>query len=71
MNRWDHLRHLSRCTPWAQASYYGNYNRGRDQYGRKVTNPAGIDLTPRAARGLGLRKYQNAWVYVRFPWVDQ
>ena len=69
MNRWDHLRHLPRCTPWAQAAYFRNYNDGRDQYRRKVANPAGIDLTPRAARALGLRKYQNAWIYVRYPWV--
>ena len=69
MNRWDHLRHLPRCTPWAQAAYFRNYNRGKDQYGRRVTNPAGVDLTPRVARALGLRKYQNAWVYVRYPWV--
>jgi flagellar biosynthesis regulator FlaF len=69
MNRWDHLRHLRRCTPWAQAAYFRNYNRGKDQYGRRVTNPAGVDLTPRVARALGLRKYQNAWIYVRYPWV--
>ena len=69
MNRWDHLRHLPRCTPWAHAAYFRNYNRGKDQYGRPVTNPAGVDLTPRVARALGLKKYQNAWIYVRYPWV--
>jgi flagellar biosynthesis regulator FlaF len=69
MNKWDDLRHLPRCTPWAQAAYFRNYNHGRDQYGRKVTNPAGVDLTPRVARALGLKKYQNAWIYVRYPWV--
>jgi hypothetical protein len=63
---WDDL---PRCVPEAQAAYFRNYNRGRDQFGRKVLNPAGVDLTPRVARKLGLRKYQNAWIYVRYPWV--
>jgi hypothetical protein len=60
---------LPRCKPEAQAAYFNNYNRGRDEYGRKVLNPAGVDLTPSIARRMGLRKYQNAWVYVWFPWV--
>jgi hypothetical protein len=63
---WDDL---PRCKPEAQAAYFNNYNRGRDQFGREVLNPAGVDLTPRVARNLGLRKYQNAWIYVRYPWV--
>jgi hypothetical protein len=60
---------LPRCKPEAQAAYFKNFNKGRDEFGRKVLNPAGVDLTPRVARKLGLKKYQNAWVYVRFPWV--
>jgi hypothetical protein len=63
---WDDL---PRCTAEAQAAYFRNYNGGRDQFGRKVRNPAGVDLTPRVARELGLRKYQNSWIYVRYPWV--
>jgi hypothetical protein len=63
---WDNL---PRCKPEAQAAYFNNYNRGEDQFGREVLNPAGVDLTPRVARRLGLDKYQNAWVYVRYPWV--
>ena len=63
---WDDL---PRCKPEAQAAYFHNYNGGRDQFGRKVLNPAGVDLTPRVARKLGLSKYQNAWIYVRYPWV--
>lgn len=62
-------RDLPRCLPEAQAAYYRNYNRGKDEYGREVLNPAGADLTPAVARRMGLRKYDNAWVYVRFPWV--
>jgi hypothetical protein len=67
--KWDNLPHLKRCIPWAQAAYYHNYNHGEDEFGREVLNPAGVDLTPRVARRLGLDKYQNAWVYVRYPWV--
>jgi hypothetical protein len=63
---WDDL---PRCKPEAQVAYFRNYHRGRDQFGRKVLNPAGVDLTPRVARRLGLKKYENAWVYVRYPWV--
>ena len=67
----DMWGNLPRCTPEAQAAYFDNYNRGRDQYGRKVLNPAGIDLTPRVASRLGLKRYENAWVRVRFPWVGR
>jgi hypothetical protein len=63
---WDNLR---RCKPEAEAASFDNYHHGEDQFGREVLNPAGVDLTPRAARRLGLRKNQNAWVWVRYPWV--
>ena len=70
-NYWDKRRdmwkNLPRGKPEAEAAYYNNYNRGRDEFGRKVLNPAGVDLTPRAARKLGLRKYQNAWVSLSLP----
>jgi hypothetical protein len=65
----DMWRNLARCKPEAQAAYYNDYNNGKDEFGRKVLNPAGVDLTPAAARRLGLDRYQNAWVAVRFPWV--
>ena len=65
----DDWSDLPRCIPEARAAYYRNYNNGKDQFGRKVLNPAGVDLTPRAARGLGLDRYQNAWVAVRFPFA--
>lgn len=60
---------LPQCLPEAEAAYYDNYNNGEDQFGRKVKNPAGIDLTPRVARAIGLSKYESAWVRVRFSWV--
>lgn len=70
-NYWDKRRdmwkNLPRGKPEAEAAYYNNYNKGRDEFGRKVLNPAGVDLTPRAARKLGLRKYQNAWVSLSLP----
>ena len=62
---------LPRCKPEAQAAYFRNFNRGKDEFGRKVLNPGGVDLTPAVARDMGLKKYQNAWVYVRFPWVHR
>lgn len=62
-------RDLPRCIPEARAAYFKDYNGGRDEFGRKVLNPAGVDLTRAAARKLGLDRYQNGWVSVRFPWV--
>lgn len=76
-NYWAHnynrtmWKSLARCKPEAQAAYYWNFHGGRDEFGRKVLNPAGVDLTPAVARNMGLRKYQNAWVYVRFPWTHR
>ncbi len=62
-------KNLPRCTPEAKAAFYSNYNGGKDEFGREVLNPAGVDLTPAVARRLGLARYQNAWVYVKFPWM--
>ncbi len=67
----DMWKDLRRCVPEARAAFYNNYNRGKDEFGREVLNPAGVDLTPTAARRLGLDKYQNAWVAVRFPWLPR
>ena len=60
---------LKRCVPEAHAAYYRNFNGGKDEYGREVLNPAGVDLTPAVASDLRLGQYQNAWVYVKFPWL--
>jgi hypothetical protein len=64
-------KRVPRCKPEAQVAYYQNFNRGRDEFGREVLNPAGVDLTPDVASSMGLKKYQNAWVYVRFPWAHR
>jgi hypothetical protein len=72
-NWWDKSRYrtkfknLPRGLPEAEAAYYDGYNNGRDQFGRKVLNPAGVDLTPAVAKKLGLRKYENAWIWVSYP----
>lgn len=76
-NYWDPIakrtmwKDLRRGIPEAQAAFYDNYNRGKDEFGREVLNPAGADLTPAAAAQLGLRKYENAWVTVRMPWLKK
>lgn len=64
--QWKNLR---RGVPEARAAYFNNYNGGKDESGREVLNPSGIDLTPAVARRLGLAKYQNTYLYVYFPWV--
>jgi len=65
------FKRVPRCKPEAQVAYYQNFNEGKDEYGREVLNPAGIDVTPDVARRMGLEKYQNAWVYVRFRWIHR
>ncbi|QIN79181.1 hypothetical protein GBA65_12360 [Rubrobacter marinus] len=72
-NWWDPVakrtmwKDLPRGKPEARAAFFENYNRGKDEFGREVLNPAGIDLTPAVARRLGLAKYENAYVYVSLP----
>lgn len=71
----DMWRDLRRCKPEAEAAYFNNYNKGEDQYGREVLNPAGIDLTLRAASAMGagkeLKRKGLIRVTVRFPWVRE
>jgi hypothetical protein len=62
-------KRVPRCKPEAQVAYYQNFNKGKDEFGREVLNPAGVDLAPDVARSMGLEEYQNAWVWIRFPWV--
>jgi hypothetical protein len=59
---------LPQGMPQAQAAFYDNHNGGKDQFGRLVLNPAGIDLTPAVAADLGLRYLENAWIDVSFTW---
>jgi hypothetical protein len=55
--------------PEAQAAYQSGFNYGRDQYGRQVLNPAGIDLADGAVwDGLQLPA-DNRWVAVTLLWT--
>jgi hypothetical protein len=61
-------RDLPRGVPQAQAAHQDGYHGGRDQYGRRVTNPAGIDLGDGLFwDALGLK--DNAWVDVAYLWT--
>ena len=58
---------LPKGTPQAQAAYLDGYNRGVDQFGRKVANPAGVDLADGTFwDGLALKG--NSWVTVTYLW---
>ncbi len=59
---------LPRGVPQAQAAHADGYNGGRDQYDRRVANPAGIDLGDGLFwDALGLE--DNAWVTVDYLWT--
>jgi hypothetical protein len=78
-NYWNASRHrdrwknLPRCVPEAEAAFYDNYNRGEDQFGREVLNPAGFDMTLRVARKLHvahkIKREGKIKVRVFYPWV--
>ncbi|MGX7827510.1 hypothetical protein ACTG9Q_20730 [Actinokineospora sp. 24-640] len=61
-------RDLPQGKPQAQAAYQDGYNGGRDQYGRQVANPAGIDLADGTFWD-GLLLTDNAWVTVTYLWT--
>jgi len=65
-------QNLPRCVPEAQAAFFENYNRGEDQFGREVVNPAAIDITPAVARRMDVwRKIQRRGlikVRIHFLW---
>jgi hypothetical protein len=64
----EQWRDLLPGVPEAQAARQDGYNGGKDQFGRTVRNPAGIDL----ADGLfwdALRLTDNAWVTVDYLWT--
>jgi hypothetical protein len=67
-SRRQEWRDLPQGLPQAQAAHDNGYNRGRDQYDRRVSNPAGIDLGDGLFwDALGLR--DNAWVTVDYLWT--
>lgn len=70
-NYWDEDRRdwddLDLGIPEAEAAYYDDYNNGKDQFGRTVTNPAGIDLSVTTAKQLGFANTNtSAWIDVAY-----
>src|SRR5687767_15314580 len=60
---------LPRGTPEAQAAYQNGYNGGKDQFGRVVQNPAGIDLADGTFwDDMGM--VGNGWIDVTYNWVS-
>jgi hypothetical protein len=67
-DRRENWADLPQGLPQAQAAKESGYNGGKDQFGRTVLNPAGIDL----ADGLfwdALGLTDNAWVTVDYLWT--
>lgn len=62
------FKDLPQGMPEAQAAYYDNYNGGKDQSGRTVGNPAGVDLAVEVAPKLGLAYLENDWIDVTYLW---
>jgi hypothetical protein len=54
--------------PESQAAYEDGYNGGKDMFGRKVLNPAGIDLADGTIRQ-GLDLSSSGWVNVTYLWT--
>ncbi|MFC9089316.1 hypothetical protein [Nocardiopsis dassonvillei] len=61
---------LVRGRPQAQAAYTLGHNGGLDGFGRRVRNPAGIDLADGAFRQ-GLELPTNGWVRVDYLWTGE
>ncbi|GAB3847556.1 hypothetical protein GCM10029963_29220 [Micromonospora andamanensis] len=64
----ENWKALPQGRPQAQAAYQNGYNGGRDQFGRVVLNPAGIDLADGTFWD-GLQLTTNAWVDVAYLWT--
>ncbi len=65
----DMWQDLAQGMPEAQAAYQNGYNDGEDQFGRTVTNPAGIDLADGTFwDDLGMT--DNDWVQVEFLFLS-
>ncbi len=63
-------RDLDRGRPQAQAAYTEEHNGGLDGFGRRVRNPAGIDLADGAFNG-ALQLPTNSWVRVDYLWTGE
>lgn len=78
-NYWSHLGDpqpdrlfpdLPLGMPEAQAAYFDDYNNGKDQFGRTVTAPFGIDLNRQVSIDIGLDPGVNDWIDVEFLWTE-
>ncbi|HEY3505974.1 MAG TPA: SH3 domain-containing protein [Actinocatenispora sp.] len=61
------FKDVAQGTPEAQAAYLNGYNGGKDEFGRKVLNPAGIDLADGTFYNVGLN--DNGYVTVTYLWT--
>lgn len=72
-NYWDEDRrtfsNLDVGVPEAQAAFFDGYNNGKDEFGRTVTNGAGIDLSTEAAKKIGFGTYESGWIAVRYEYL--
>ncbi|MEV4842451.1 hypothetical protein AB0K20_04415 [Micromonospora matsumotoense] len=64
----ENWKDLPQGRPEAQAAYQYGYHGGKDQFGRTVLNPAGIDLADGTFWD-GLLLTDNAWVDVTYLWT--
>ncbi len=64
-SRREQWRDLPQGVPQAQAAFLNGYNGGRDGFGRRVSNPAGIDLADGVFSG-ALRMRDNDWISVEY-----
>jgi hypothetical protein len=60
---------LPQGKPESQAAYLEGYNGGYDQFGRRVANPAGIDLAD-GTFWYDLGMSNNDWVNVTYLWTS-
>ena len=63
------FRDLPQGKPEAQAANLEGYNGGKDMFGRKVLNPAGIDLADGTFWD-DLKLSTNTWITVEYLWVE-
>ncbi|WP_327178921.1 hypothetical protein OG599_29050 [Streptomyces sp. NBC_01335] len=63
----ESFKDLPQGKPEAQAAYLEGYNGGLDGSGRKVLNPAGIDLADGTFYNIGLNN--NGYVTVEYLWT--
>jgi len=66
----EQWRDLPRGLPQAQAAFLDGYNGGKDGFGRRVSNPSGIDLAD-GTFWSDLRMPDNDWVAVEYLWSPE